>query len=150
MTERDRELQEAFDRHLRGDGSPPDTQDDPEAAAYEAVYSTLSEEPEGDLSDDFKYQVARRVGLDPEPGMGWVEILLVLLAIAGAGAGLVQMPPTWAGFQRSVGQILMALQDVSGAFRVDVVVASLLVLILTIGFDAFLRRWRPDHHTPML
>lgn len=145
MTDRDRELQDAFDRSLRGDGSPPNTDDDPEAAAYEAVYSTLSEEPEGDLPDDFKYKVANRVGLEPAPGMSWVEILLVLLAIAGAGAGLVQMPPTWAGFQRSVGQILMALQDVSGTFRLDVVVAALLVLVITIGFDAFLTRWRPGH-----
>lgn len=145
MTDRDRELQDAFDRYLSGDGSRPDTEDNPEAAAYEAVYSTLSEEPEGDLSADFKYKVANRVGLQPEPGMNWVEILLVLLAIAGAGAGLVQMPPTWAGFERSVGQILMALQDVSATFRLDIVVAALLVLVITIGFDSFLRRWRPGH-----
>lgn len=146
MTDRDRDLQEAFDRHLRGDGPPPETEDDPEAAAYEAVYATLSEEPEGDLPDDFDEQVANRAGFAPEAGAGWAEILLLFLLIAGAGAGLVLMPPTLAGVQQSVGDLLLSLQDVSGRVRVDIIVASALVLLLTIGFDALLNRLRPGHH----
>lgn len=145
MTNRDRDLQEAFDRHLRGDAPPPETDDDPEAAAYEVVYATLNEEPEGDLSDDFAERVADRVDLSPEPGMGWAEILLLLLIIAGAGAGLVWAPPTLAGLQQSVGDLLMSLQDVSRAVRLDVIFATALVLILTIGFDALLNRLRPGH-----
>lgn len=150
MTDRDRELQDEFDRYLRGDGPRPDVEEDPEAAAYEAVYATLSEEPDGELPDNFAHKVANRVGLTPEPGMGLVEILLVLLAIAGAGAGLVQMPPTWAGFQRSMGQILMSIQDVAGVVRFDVIIATALVLIITVGLDTLLARWRPGHHLPTL
>ncbi|PSQ54862.1 MAG: hypothetical protein BRD28_01435 [Bacteroidetes bacterium QH_10_64_37] len=44
MTNRDRDLQDAFDRHLHGDGPRPGTTDDLEAAAYGAVYATLNEE----------------------------------------------------------------------------------------------------------
>jgi hypothetical protein len=147
MTNRDRDLQDAFDRHLRDDGPPPETEDDPEAAAYEAVYATLGEAPEGDLPNDFAEQVADRAGFAPEPGASWAEILLLFLLIAGAGAGLVLMPPTLAGVQQSVGDLLLSLQDVSGRVRVDVIVASTLVLLLTIGFDALLNRLRPGHHT---
>lgn len=147
MTNRDRNLQDAFDRHLRGDGPPPETDNDPEAAAYEAVYATLSEEPEGDLPDDFAEQVADRAGFAPEPGANWAEILLLFLLIAGAGAGLVLMPPSFAGMQQSVGDLLLSLQDLSGRVRVDIIVASALVLLLTIGFDALLNRLRPGHHT---
>lgn len=150
MTDRDRDLQDAFDRHLRGEGPPPETNDDPEAAAYELVYATLNEEPEGDLPDNFAEQVTERVGLTPEPAIGWIEGVLVLLIIAGAGAGLVWMPPTVAGLQQSLGELLMAIQDVSTAVRLDVILASLLVLLLTLGFDAFLRYVRPGHHIPTL
>lgn len=147
MTNRDRDLQEAFDRHLRGDAPPPETDDDPEAAAYEAVYATLSEEPEGTLPDDFANQVADRAGFAPEPGVNWAEILLLFLLIAGAGAGLVLMPPTLAGLQQSVGDLLLALQDFSGTVRIDIILASALVLLLTVGFDVLFRRLRPGHHT---
>jgi len=150
MTHRDRDLQDAFDRHLRGDGPPPETDDDPEAAAYEAVYATLSEEPEGNLPDDFAEQVADRAGFAPEPGASWAEILLLFLLIAGAGAGLVLMPPTLAGIQQSVGDLLLALQDLSGTVRVDIILASALVLLLTIGFDVLFRRLRPGHRTMRL
>jgi hypothetical protein len=150
MTHRDRDLQDAFDRHLRGDGPPPETDDDPEAAAYEAVYATLSEEPEGTLPDDFAEQVADRAGFAPEPGASWAEILLLFLLIAGAGAGLVLMPPTLAGIQQSVGDLLLALQDLSGTVRIDIILASALVLLLTIGFDLLFHRLRPGHHTMTL
>jgi hypothetical protein len=146
MTNRDRDLQDAFERHLRGDAPPPETDDDPEAAAYEAVYATLNEEPEGELPDDFAEQVANQAGFSPESGMGVAEILLLFLLIAGAGAGLVLMPPTFAGVQQGIGDLLMLLQDVSGAVRLDVVMASALVLVLTIGFDVLLNRLRPGHH----
>lgn len=147
MTDRDRDLQDAFDRHLHGDGPPPETNDDPEAAAYEVVYAALSKEPEGDLPDNFAEQVAGRVGFSPERGMGWAEILLLLLIIAGAGAGLVWMPPTLTGIQQSLGDLLLSLQDLSGTVRFDVLFASALVLIITFGFDAFLNRLRPDPHS---
>jgi hypothetical protein len=151
MTNRDRDLQEAFDRHLRGEDSPPDINDDPEAKAYEVVYATLSEEPKGqDLPDDFAEQVADRAGFSPESGMGVAEILLLFLLIAGAGAGLVLMPPTLAGVQQSVGDLLLSLQDLSGRVRLDVILASALVLILTAGFDLLLNRLRPEHHTMTL
>jgi hypothetical protein len=39
MTDRDRDLQDAFDRAVRGEGAPPDTDHDPEAAAYEVVHT---------------------------------------------------------------------------------------------------------------
>lgn len=144
MTDRDRDLQEAFDRHLRGDAPPPDTNDDPEAAAYEAVYAALGEAPEGSLPDHFAEQVADRAGLASESGMGWAEIFLLLLIIAGAGAGLVWMPPRLAGLQRSLSELMLSLQTLSGAVRVDVLLASALVFFLTVGLDALLHRWRPD------
>ncbi|MFB6274077.1 MAG: hypothetical protein ABEL51_14400 [Salinibacter sp.] len=148
MTDRDRDLQDAFDRHLHGEGPPPDTEDDPEAAAYEAVYANLSEEPDGtDLPDDFAEQVADRAGFASESGMVWIEIFLLFLLIAGAGAGLVLMPPTLAGIQQSVGDLLMSLQDVSGTVRLDVILAGTLVLMLTIGFDFLINRLHPGHHT---
>jgi hypothetical protein len=147
MTNRDRELQDAFDASLRGEGPPPETDADPEAAAYEAVYATLGEAPEGELSDDFAHQVADRVGLAPESGMSWAEILLLFLLIAGAGAGLVLMPPTLAGVQQTAGDLLMSLQDLSSTVRLDIVFASALVLILTIGLDFLLNRLRPGHHS---
>lgn len=149
MTNHDRDLQEAFDRHLRGEGPPPETDDDPEAAAYEVVYATLGQEPEGDLPDDFAEQVADRVEVSSEPAMGWGEIFLLFLVIASAGAGLVWMPPTLAGVQQSLGDILMSLQDLRGTLRFDVIVASTLVLILTIGLDALLYRLRSTQHPTM-
>ena len=145
MTDRDRDLQDAFDRHLRGEGPPPTTDDDPEAAAYEAVYAALSEAPEGSLPDTFADEVATRVGLAPDPGMGWAEILLLLLIIAGAGAGLVWMPPTLAGVQQTLGEFAALFQDLSRTVRLDIILASVLVLLLTIGLDAFFKRLRPGH-----
>jgi hypothetical protein len=145
MTDRDRHLQDAFDRHLRGEGPPPTTDDDPEAAAYEAVYAALGEAPEGDLPDCFATDVADRVGLARDPGMGWAEILLLLLIIAGAGAGLVWMPPTLAGIQQTLGEVVVLFQDLSRTVRLDIILASVLVLLLTIGLDAFFKRLRPGH-----
>jgi hypothetical protein len=151
MTNHDRDLQDTFDRHLRGEGSPPETDDDPEAKAYEVVYATLNEEPEGkELPNDFAERVADRAGFAPESGMNWAEILLLFLLIAGAGAGLVLMPPTLAGVQQSVGDLLLSLQDISGRVRLDVILASVLVLILTAGFDFLLNRLRPGRHTMTL
>jgi len=145
MTDRDQDLQDAFDRHLRGEGPPPDTENDPDAAAYETVYAALSEAPEGSLPDTFAEQVAGRVGLAPESGMGWAEILLLLLIIAGAGAGLVWMPPTVAGIQQTLGDIAVLFQDLSRTVRLDIILASVLVLLVTIGLDTFLKRLRPGH-----
>jgi len=151
MTNRDRDLQDTFDRHLRGEGPPPETDDDPEARAYEVVYATLNEEPEGkELPNDFAERVADRAGFASESGMNWAEILLLFLLIAGAGAGLVLMPPTLAGVQQSVGDLLLSLQDISGRVRLDVILASVLVLILTAGFDFLLNRLRPGRHTMTL
>lgn len=143
MTDHDRDLQDAFDRHLRGEGPPPTTDDDPETAAYEVVYAALSEAPDGDLPDNFAEQVAARVDLTPESGMGWTEILLLFVLIAGAGAGLVWMPPSHAGLQHGLGDLLLSLRDLSGTVRIDVILASALVLFLTLGFDALLHRLRP-------
>jgi hypothetical protein len=145
MTDRDRDLQDAFDRHLRGEGPPPDTENDPEAAAYEAVYAALGEAPAGDLPDGFATDVADRVGLARDPGMGWAEILLLLLIIAGAGAGLVWMPPTLAGVQQPLGEFAALFQDLSRTVRLDIILASVLVLLLTTGLDAFFKRLRPGH-----
>ena len=150
MTDRDQDLQDAFDRAVRGEGAPPDTDHDPEAAAYEAVYAALGAEPEGGLPDDFAERVTARVGLTPEPRMGWAEILLLFLLIAGAGAGLVWMPPSVAGLPQRFGEGLRALWDLSGRLRVDVIVASALVLLATLGLDAFLRRFRLGPHSPSL
>jgi hypothetical protein len=80
--------------------------------------------------------------------MGWAEILLLFLIIAGAGAGLVWMPPILAGLQQSAAAILRSVQAVSGPFRLDVVMASVLVLVPTIGLDALLVRLRPRRHSP--
>ena len=151
MTNHDRDLQDTFDRHLRGEGPPPETNDNPEAKAYEVVYATLNEEPEGeDLPHDFAERVADRAGFAPESGMNWAEILLLFLLIAGAGAGLVLMPPTLAGMQQSMGDLLMSLQDLSTAVRLDVILASVLVLAATIGVDFLLNRLRPGRHTMTL
>lgn len=143
MTDRDHSLQERFDRHLRGEGPPPDTEDDPEAAAYRTVYAVLNEEPEGQLPDAFAEQVADRVGLARDPVMGWVEILLLLLLIAGAGAGLVWMPPSFAELPVLLSESLRSFEATTAPIRLDVVVLTALVLLSTFGLDSLLARWRP-------
>lgn len=143
MTDHDRDLQDAFDQHLRGEGPPPTTDDDPEAAAYEAVYAALSEEPEGDLPENFAEQVADRVGLTPNSDMGWAEIALLLLIIAAAGAGLVWMPPSVAGLQNGLGELVLSLRNLSQAVRIDVILASALVLLVTVGLDAIVNHLHP-------
>lgn len=143
MTDRDQSLQEAFDRHLRGDGPPPDTEGDPEASAYQLVYAALNEEPEGDLPNNFAERVADRVGISAEPVVTGAEILLLFLAVAGFGAALVAFPSVLITLLDSLHALLLAVQDVSSAVRLDVVLATGFVLVLTLLFDSFLRHWRP-------
>lgn len=143
MTDRDRDLQDNFDRHLRGEGPPPPTDDDPEAAAYEAVYAALGEAPNDTLPDDFAEQVAARADLSPDPGMGWAEVGLLCVLIAGAGAGLVWMPPGLAGLRHGLDELAFALQGLSGAVRVDTILASALVLFATMGLDTLVHCLRP-------
>lgn len=148
MTDRDQSLQKAFDRHFREEGRPPDTDDDPEAAAYETVYAVLEEEPEGHLPENFAEQVADRVGLVREPAMGWAEIFLLLLIIAGAGAGLVWMPPSFVEIPALFAEGLRSLETASAPVRLDVVLATALVLLVTLGLDSLLTGWRPARKTP--
>jgi hypothetical protein len=147
MTDCDRSLQDEFDRHFRGDGPPPDT-DDREAAAYQAVFAALHEEPEGNLSDDFAEQVADRVGLQPEPAIVWSDVLLLFLAVAALGATLVLMPSVQTIFQETVWVVVRSLDNLSAYVRLDVVAASGLALALTLGLDALFRRWRPLRRAP--
>ncbi|MFP4228281.1 MAG: hypothetical protein ACLFTE_05565, partial [Salinivenus sp.] len=130
MTDRDRHLQDAFDRHLRGDGPPPDT-DDPEAAAYHHVYAVLGEAPEGDLPEEFAEQVADRVGLAPAPAIPWIEIVLLFLVVAGLGTGLVMLPSLAGPLQESLQVGLRAVHRLSTGLRLDVLGAVVLVLVLT-------------------
>ena len=141
MTDRDHSLQDDFDRYFQGDGSPPDTENDPEAAAYQMVFEALHEEPEGDLSDDFAEQVADRVGVGTEPAIVWSDVLLIFLAVAGLGATLVMMPSVSTILDTTVWAILRSVQDLSGYVRLDVIGAVGLVLALTLGIDALLKRW---------
>lgn len=143
MTDRDQSLQDAFDRHLRGEGSPPDTESDPEAAAYQKVYATLNEEPNGDLPNDFAERVAERVGLSAEPVVSVAELLLLLLALAGFGAALVTNPSLPALFLESLGVLSRTVQRLSVSFRLDVVLAASFVLGLTLLVDSFLAHWQP-------
>lgn len=143
MTDRDHSLQDAFDRHLRGDAPPPDTNGDPEATAYKAVYAALNEEPEGDLPDDFAERVADRAGLTAEPVVSWAELLLLLLAISGFGAILVTSPSVLGTLQESLHILLRPLERLAASIRLDVLLATGLVLALTIAFDSLLPRWRP-------
>ena len=153
MTDRDHSLQDEFDRHFRGDGPPPDT-DDPEAAAYEAVFAALHEEPDGDLSDNFAEQVADRVGLasnverGPSPALVWSDVLLVFLAVAALGATLVLMPSVQTILQETLWVVVRSLNDISAYVRLDVVASIGLALLLTLGLDLFLRRWHPRRRAP--
>lgn len=147
MTDRDQSLQDEFDRHFRGDGSPPDP-DDPDAAAYQMVFEALHEEPEGDLPDDFAEQVADRVGVGTEPSIIWGDVLLLFLAVAGLGATLVVLPSVSTILDETVWTILHAMQDLSTYVRLDVIGAIGLALALTVGLDSLLRRWRPLRRAP--
>jgi hypothetical protein len=141
MTAPNDDLQDEFDRHFRGDGPPPDT-DDPEAAAYQVVFSVLEEEPEGDLPDDFAEQVADRVGVGAEPAWAWSDLLLLILLVAGTGATVALMPTSFfTVFQETATTIGRAVETLSSSVRLDVVVAIGLVLALTAGFDRLLDGW---------
>jgi hypothetical protein len=148
MTDRNHSLQDEFDRHFRGDGPPPDT-DDPEAAAYQVVFSVLEEEPEGDLPDDFAEQVADRVGVGTEPAIAWSDVLLLFLLVAGLGTALVFLPASFlATAQEMVAPIGRAAETLASAVRLDVVAAVGLVLALTAGLDRLLEGWVPRRRLP--
>lgn len=140
MTDRDQQLQDAFDRHLHGDAPLPEG-DDPEAAAYRQVYAVLGEEPAGDLPSNFAEQVADRVGIGTVPSVAWVEIALLFVLVAGVGASIVMLPslsgPLVDGLQDGVRIVLAFSTDV----RLDVLGAAGLVLVLTLLADALWRRW---------
>jgi len=148
MTRPNDDLQDEFDRHFRGDGPPPDT-DDPEAAAYQVVFSVLEEEPEGDLPDDFAEQVADRVGVGTEPAWAWSDLLLLLLFVAGIGATVALMPTSFfTAVQETATTIGQAVDTLSTAVRLDVVIAIGLVLALTAGVDRLLEGWLPRRRLP--
>lgn len=147
MTDRDQSLQDAFDRYFQGDGSRPDT-DDPDAAAYQMVFDALHEEPEGDLPDDFAERLADRVGVGAEPSIVWADVLLLFLAVAGIGATLVAMPSVSTILNETVWVIVRSVQDLSASVRLDVIAAVGLVLALTLGLDALLRRGRRLRRAP--
>jgi hypothetical protein len=148
MTDRDHSLQDDFDRYFRGDGSPPETDNDPDAAAYQAVFEALHEEPEGDLPDDFAEQVADRVGVGTEPSIVWSDVLLLFLAVAGLSATIVVMPSVETILQETVWVLLRSILKLSATVRLDVIGAAGLVLAFTFGADALLRRWAPRRHAP--
>lgn len=147
MTDRDQSLQDAFDRYFQGDGSPPDT-DDPDAAAYQMVFDALHDEPEGDLPEDFAEQVADRVGVGEEPAIAWIDVVLLFCAVAGLGATLVVLPSVSTILNETVWVIVRSVQDLSASVRLDVIAAVGLVLVLTLGLDALLGRWRPLRRAP--
>ena len=147
MTDPNHSLQDEFDRHFRGDGPPPDT-DDAEAAAYHVVFSALQEEPEGDLPDDFAEQVADRVAVGREPALAWTDILMLVLAAAGLGAVAVLIPSALAPLWTPLTLLPETLQTLSSYLRLDVLAAVGLVLALTLGVDALLARWTPLRRAP--
>jgi hypothetical protein len=148
MTDRNDDLQDEFDRHFRGDGPPPRTDGDPEAAAYKVVFSVLEEEPEGDLSDDFAEQVADRVGVGTEPAIAWSDVVLLFLLVAALGATIVLMPSSLTTVQETTALILRAVQSLSIYVRLDVVAAVGGVLALTVGLDQLLKKWSPLRRAP--
>ena len=148
MTDRNHSLQDEFDRHFRGDGPPPPTDGDPEAAAYEVVFSVLEEEPEGDLPDDFGEQVADRIGVGTEPSIAWSDVVLLFLLVAGLCTTIVLMPSSFAALRDTMGLIGQSVQSLSTYVRLDVVAAVGLVLALTVGVDQLLKDWSPPRHAP--
>jgi hypothetical protein len=148
MTDPDHDLQDDFDRHFRGNGAPPETENDPDAAAYATVFAALEEEPEGNLPPDFAEQVADRVGVGTEPAIAWSDVLLLFLAVAGLGATLVVLPSISTLLDTTVWTILRSVQDLSAYVRLDVIGAVGLVLVLTLGLDRLLNHWRPPRPAP--
>ncbi|MFB6247732.1 MAG: hypothetical protein ABEL97_04095 [Salinibacter sp.] len=148
MTDRNDDLQDQFDRHFRGDGPPPSTDGDPEAAAYEVVFSVLEEEPEGDLPPDFAEQVADRVRVGSEPALAWSDVVLLFLLVAALGATIVLMPSSLTTVQETTALILRSVQSLSTYVRLDVVAAVGGVLALTVGLDRLLKEWVPLRHVP--
>jgi len=148
MTPPNDDLQDDFDRYFRGDGPPPET-DDPEAAAYQVVFSVLEEEPEGDLPDDFAEQVADRVGVETDPAWAWSDLLLLLLVVAGTGATVAVVPSSFfTAFRDTAATLGRTLDTLSSVVRLDVVVAVGLVLALTAGIDRLLAGWVPRRRAP--
>lgn len=143
MTDPDRSLQDEFDRHFRGDGPPPDV-DDPEAAAYHAVFSALEEEPDGELPNDFAEQVANRVRIGTEPAIAWSDVLLLFLTVAALGATVVLLPSSLELLRESFSGLLRTLDTLATHVRLDVIGAIGLVLAATLGLDGLLKRWRPQ------
>jgi hypothetical protein len=141
MTDHDQHLQDAFDRSLRGDGPPPEVDDDSEAAAYQQVYAVLGEEPAGDLPENFAEQVADRVGIGTVSSIAWGEIILLFALVAGVGASLVMLPSLAGPLVEGLRDGVRILQTLSTDVRLDVLGAAGLVLLLTLLADALWRRW---------
>lgn len=148
MNNRDQFLQDEFDRHFRGNGSAPDTENDPDAAAYQLVFSALQEEPEGNLPADFAERVADRAGVGVAPSIVWGDVVLLFVAIAGLGATLVVMPSVSTVFQETFGVIGQSLETLSTHIRLDILGAAGLVLLLTFGLDALFSRWPSLRRAP--
>lgn len=148
MTDRDQSLQDEFDRYFRGNGAPPETHDDPEAAAYQTVFAALQEEPEGSLPTDFAERVADRVGVGKERSLLLSDVVLLFLAIAGLGATIVAMPSISTVLQETVWVILRSVQSLSTYVRLDVLGGIGVVLLLTVAFDTLLRNWFPFRRAP--
>lgn len=143
MTDRDRSLQEAFDRHLRGEGPLPDAEADPDAAAYQLVYAALNEEPEGELPNDFAERVANRVGLTTEPIVTGSELFLLVLTLAGLAAAVAFSPSLVGTLMDGLGSLTRIVEQASASLRLDVLLATGFVLVLTLLFDSLLSHWRP-------
>ena len=103
---------------------------------------------EGELPDGFAGQVADRVGVGTEPSIAWIDVVLLFFAVAGLGATLAVMPSVSTTLNETVWVILRPVQDLSASLRLDVIAAVGLVLILTVGLDSLLGRWRPPRRAP--
>jgi len=83
-----------------------------------------------------------------EPSIAWIDVVLLFFAVAGLGATLVVMPSVSTTLNETVWVILRPVQDLSASLRLDVIAAVGLVLILTVGLDSLLGRWRPPRRAP--
>lgn len=140
MTDSDESLQDRIERHVRGDASMADMEDDPDAAAYETVFSALEEEPEGTLPEDFSARVANRVGLGPEPVLRWIDLLPLVLAVVALPLLHTIYPAATAPLSESVDVLIRGTQALSEHVRLDVLAATTLVFLLTVAIDAVVSR----------
>lgn len=149
----DQELQDLLDRLDREETNEPipdEVADSSDFRAYQILYEALDDEPEGDLSPDFAERVADRVMPTPEteriPWLEWIAPPLAL--IAAFIATMLLIPTVMQTGATALELVLDPLRTAWTTFRLDLVLAVGVILLLVNGLDRFVLKPRVRPHLP--